>query len=113
VEQGVQLHIRLETRVAFQLPYELRAHIHQRRAAEVAMPEVVVSIHGLQPAEYGRAGNRPAVLEWSDLLPVGSSYGQCTLLLGKRHQRFLLRFAPPQIELVQQQGFPIAELVLP
>lgn len=112
LQKGVQLHLRLETRVAFQLPYELRADIYQEPAVGAEELAVIVHIHGLQPAKYGHSGNRPAALEWSGLFPAGSLYGRCTLRVGKREQHFLLRFTPPQLELVQQYGSPLAELVV-
>jgi hypothetical protein len=111
-EEGIALHIRLETRALFQLSYRLRATVRRGLAAE-GIPEVVIAVRGLELYEQGRHQHAPAQWEHREQLPAGIDRSYCTLLLGRQRQSVLLRLRPPQVELLHATGLPIAEVVVP
>ncbi|MEN3026836.1 MAG: hypothetical protein ABDH31_03890 [Chlorobiota bacterium] len=113
VGEGVCVLLRLETRSAFRFAYALEAS-GQTRLTDGGIPELYIQLQGMRFLTAGVKGDAPAVAHYSDCLPRGVEQCYCTLELGQRLQRFLLRFVPPLVVLLRQTvvGAPIAELLL-
>lgn len=111
---GIQLQLRIETRVLLQLPHALRARLHV-----VSMAEAVVHLHlELEGpsllAEGGQSGNAPAAVVYQQQLPPGVDRCRCTLRLGQQRQSFVLLLEPPRVYGYAEDGaeMPLAELIL-
>ncbi|MCS7177489.1 MAG: hypothetical protein NZ960_07780 [Candidatus Kapabacteria bacterium] len=112
VDEGVCVLLRLETRSAFRFAYALEVS-GQTRLTDGGIPELYIQLQGIRLLTAGTKGDAPAVAHYSDCLPKGVERCYCTLELGRRSQRFLLRLLPPLAVLLQQSvvGAPIAELL--
>ncbi len=115
VGEGIQLHLRLESRASLQLPHILRAHFSVVAVSDTVV-ELQIDLRGPLPLmESGTPGNTPAAVVYNCHLPKGVNRCRCTLCLGRRRQSFVLLLEPPRVRgyVEADEVMPLAELVLP